>query len=129
MRPGERISKAKGLETLPAPVLSLIFQNCSPATRRSLLQVSRLTRNRVLGDARSVELTLSNSDTPTARKPLARLLSRICCNRTERLALILDATKVQQDSAQHQLLSSLLHDCVIQRGCQSVKEVRVKVGF
>jgi hypothetical protein len=129
MSDGQRVSKAEGLDNLPVPVLSLIFQNCSPATRSSLLQVSRLTRDTVLGDARSIGLKLSNSDTMTARKPLARLLSRVCSAGSQRLALVLDATEVLQDAAQHRLLSSLLHDGIIKRGWQSVKEVTIKVGF
>jgi hypothetical protein len=126
----QRVSKAEGLlDSLPLPILSLILQRCSSATRRSLLQVSRLTRDTVLGDARSLELTLSNSDTPATCKPLARLLGRICSGRSERLALVLDATKMVGDSAQHLLLPSLLHHGLCQRGWQSVREVTVKVGY
>jgi hypothetical protein len=125
----QRVSKAVWLDSLPASVLTLIFQECSSATRRSLLQVSRLTRDTVLGDARSAGLKLTSLDTPATCKPLARLLKRVCSAGSQRLALILDGKKVRKESAQHQLLSSLLHHGIIKRGWQSVKEVTVKVGF
>jgi hypothetical protein len=128
MRPGQRNSTAEGLDTLPAPVLSLIFQKCSPETRRSLLQVSRFTRDTILCDARSVALTLSNSDTTATSKPLARLLSRLCSGRSQRLAVALDATKVLQDSAQNRLLlCNLLHHGLLQGGWQAVKRATLKV--
>jgi hypothetical protein len=125
----QRISNpAVGLDSLPLPALSLIFQNCSSATRRSLLQVSRLSRDIVLCDSRSVNLKLTASDTPAACKPLARLLDRVCSNRSERLTVVLDATEALQKSAQRLLLSRLLHHGLVQRGWQSVKEVTAKVG-
>jgi hypothetical protein len=89
-----------------------------------------LTRDAILGDARSAALTLSNSDTPaTSSKPLARLLSRICSGRSQRLAVALDATAVLQDPAPHLLLPTLLQYGLLQRGWQAVKEATVKVGF
>jgi hypothetical protein len=94
---------------LPLTAGALIYEYCDAATRNSLLRVSKWGRDLVLREAKTINVRLGNSDTPAARKPLVRLLSRACSDRGDgRLTLSVHGLLGHNQEPQRNLLKDLL---------------------
>jgi hypothetical protein len=130
VKDSEQDEKGNVLELLPLPALALIYQQLDSKTRLALLQTSRWGRDIVLAEAKSVRLKLSDTDaSPAARKPLLRLLARVCSGAqgaAGRLSLAVDALHVHEKRSK--LLYDMLHPASSQQsGWTSVGQLKLQV--
>jgi hypothetical protein len=118
-------ARAGLLDELPQTAAAVIYQCLDARSRTSLAAVCRWARDLVLREARSLELQVHSS---AARKPLSRLLSRVCsAAQAGRLSLTLQAHGFTINSKSN-VLSDLLAPAKQQGGWASVKELALKVG-
>jgi hypothetical protein len=117
------------VESLPLTAAALIYQHCDAATRNSLLRTSRWGRELVLREARTIRLTLGDSDTAGARKPLVKLLDRACsAGEDGRLAVCVDAGNVHANSTRSKLLRDLFAPGLERHGWTSVTYLELIVS-
>jgi hypothetical protein len=108
---------------LPSTTEPLICGSLDHRGRRSLLQTSRWGRDAVLREARSIELSIRDSDV----RPLARLLARACeAAEAGQLSVYLFGSNVPSTSSN--VLADLLAPAQQQGGWSSVKELGLQVA-
>jgi hypothetical protein len=126
---GAATQSSSPLESLPLTALALIYQHSDASTRSALLRTSKWGRDLVLREAKTIRLTLGNSDTPGGRKPIVRHLNRACnAGEDGRMTLCMDARQVHAQTARNNLLKDLLALGIQQHGWTSVASLMLCVS-